>query len=81
MSNSTVIQTVRSASCLSTWNAVRRATLITAPGAQCAMMSAASHCRAAVRLSAADPVLERLNTLALILWPPPQSAGPAGKPL
>ena len=33
MRNSTVMQTVRSASCLSTCNHVRRATLITAPGA------------------------------------------------
>ena len=80
MRNSTVMQTVRSASCLITCNHVRRATLITAL-ARCAMMSAASHCRAAVRLSAEDPVLDRLNTLALILEPPPQSAGPAGKPL
>eukprot|EP00966_Prymnesium_polylepis_P178833 4140891-Prymnesium_polylepis.1 len=38
-------------------------------------------CRAAVRLFAADPEVERLNTLALVLWPPPQSAGPTGKPL
>ena len=83
MRNSTAMQTVRSASCLSTWNAVRRATLITAPGggAPCAMMSAASHSRAAVRLSAADPELERLTTLALVLGPPTQSAGPAGKPI
>ena len=32
MRNSTAMQTVRSASCLSMCNAVRRATLITAPG-------------------------------------------------
>eukprot|EP00966_Prymnesium_polylepis_P056307 1302587-Prymnesium_polylepis.1 len=63
------MQTVRSASCLSTWNAVHRATSITPPGAPCAMMSTASHSRAAVRLSAADrdPELERLNTLALVI--------------
>jgi hypothetical protein len=85
MRHSTVMQTLRLASWFSSCNAVRRATLITYSKytphpATCAMMSAASHSRAAVRLSAVDPELERLHTLALIPIPPPQSAGPACKP-
>eukprot|EP00966_Prymnesium_polylepis_P029434 683907-Prymnesium_polylepis.1 len=44
------------------------------------MMSAASHSRAAVRLSTADPELERfrLITLALVLGTPPHSERATG---
>ena len=81
MCNSTAMQTVRSASCLSTCNHVRRATLITAPGALRDDVSSLTLPSGRARLSAADPELERLNTLALVLEPPPQSARPAGKPI
>ena len=74
----TVMQVARSASRFSTWNAVRRATLFTAPGA---MMSDVSHSRATVRPCAAELELERLHTLPVAFEPPSQSVGAAGKPI
>eukprot|EP00966_Prymnesium_polylepis_P069036 1603846-Prymnesium_polylepis.1 len=79
------MQVVRLVSCFSTCNAVRRVTLITAPGAlrnDVRFVSSVPHTpEQPCERCAAEPELVSFNTSALVLRPPPQSAGAGRKPL